>query len=117
MFYPYTLQVVLTFVAALVVWLWQGTEVVGPVVFGGSTALINTGMLVWRWRQGRYDYHCDGERHLRQFYRSSLERFFVVAIFLAVGMFGLRMSPLPLLLGFVVGQVAWIIAAASLRTD
>jgi len=117
MFLAYAMQGAMIAAAAILAWLWQGGEVAGAALFGGSAALANIGLLVWRWRRGRYDYHCDGERHLRQFHRSGLERFFVVGIVLAVGMYGLKLEPLAMLLGFIVGQVAWIIAASALKTD
>ncbi len=81
-------------------------------LYGGGAALANTGLLVWHHRRGERDYHCDGARHLRSFYRSSLERFLVVGIWLAVGLGGLRLEAKPLLIGFVVGLLAWVIAAA-----
>jgi ATP synthase protein I len=117
MFFACALQGAMIVAAASLAWLWQGAEIAGAVLYGGTAALANIGLLVWRWRQGRYHYHCDGERHLRQFHRSSLERFFVVGMVLAAGMVGLQLEPLPLLLGFIVGQVAWILAAATLKTD
>jgi ATP synthase protein I len=117
MFFAYALQAAIVAVAVMATWLWQGAEVATAVLYGGTAALANIGLLVWRWRQGRYHYHCDGGRHLKQFHRSSLERFFVVGIVLAVGMYGLKLDPLPVLLGFIVGQVAWMIAAATLMTD
>lgn len=117
MFIAYALQASLIAAGALVAWLWQGGEVAGAVLYGGSAALANVGLLVWRWRRGRYDYHCDGGRHLRQFHRSTLERFFTVALALALGMHGLKLDPLAILLGFMVGQAAWVIAAAALKTD
>ena len=117
MYFAYILQGVIIASVVILAWLWQGAEAGGAAMYGGSAAFVNVGLLVWRWRQGRYDYHCDGERHLRQFHRSSLERFFVVGLFLAVGLYGLQLDPLPMLLGFIVGQVAWMIAAANLKTD
>jgi uncharacterized membrane protein len=117
MLLAYALQGALVVATAILAWSWQGAAVGWAASYGGLTALANIGLLVWRWRRHRYDYHCDGERHLRQFHRSSLERFFVVGILLAVGMVGLNLDPLPMLLGFIVGLVAWMIAAASLKTD
>ena len=106
-------------IAAVVIlsWLWLGATAGVAVLYGGSAALGNIALLVWRWHRGRYDYHCDGRRHLIQFHRSSLERFFVVGMVLAAGMYGLNLEPLPMLLGFIVGQVAWMIAASALKTD
>ena len=117
MFFAYALQCIIVAFAALLAWHWLGGAAGAAAICGGSAALANIGLLVWRWWRGRYDYHCDGGRHLRQFHRSALERLFVVVIVLAAGMVGLKLQPLPLLLGFIVGQAAWIIAAATLKTD
>jgi len=117
MFFSYALQGAMVAAAVILLLLWQGADLASAALYGGSVALANSGLLVWHWRRGRYDYHCDGERHLRQFHRSSLERFFVVGFALAVGMYGLKLDPLAILLGFIVGQVAWILSAATLKTD
>jgi ATP synthase protein I len=117
MFLAHALQGCMIVAAAILAMFWQGAEVGVAVFYGGAAALANVGLLVWRWRQGRYDYHCDGGRHLRQFHRSSLERFFVVVVVLAAGGWVLKLHPLPMLLGFIVGQVAWIIVATTLKTD
>ena len=117
MLLAYALQSALIFVMVLLLWLWLGDKVALMALYGGAAAMANIGLLVWRWRRGRYDYHCDGERHLRVFHRSMLERFFVVGAVLALGMYGLKLAPLPMLLGFIVGQIAWIIAATTLKTD
>ena len=85
------------------------------VLFGGGVAVVNSSLLLWRWHQGVRDYHCDAGRHLRSFYRSSMERFFVVVILLAAGFVWLDDHPLALLAGFLVGQIAWMPASQTLR--
>jgi ATP synthase protein I len=117
MFFAYALQGAMIAAAATLTWVWLGVEVASAVLYGGVVALVNIGLLVWRWRRGQYHYHCKGERHLRQFRRSSLERFIVVGIMLAAGMVGLKFGSLSVLLGFIVGQVAWMISASTLKTD
>lgn len=84
--------------------------VAAAVLFGGAAAVLNSGLLWWRWWLGGKQIHCDPVQHLRSFRRSSLERFFVVSIWLSVGFTILRLQPLPILSGFVVGQVAWVVA-------
>lgn len=111
MFFGLFLQAVVLSVLALLVWAWWGWVAAVACIFGGGVALLNSGLLVWRWHRGLVDYHCSGERHLRSFHRSSLERFFVVGILLAMGFAWLDLAPLLLLAGFIVGQVAWVIAA------
>ena len=117
MFLAYALQGALVATAAILAWRWQGPEFSWAALYGGVTALANIGMLLHRWFRGRHAYHSDVGRHLRQFHRSSLERFFVVGILLATGLAGLRLEPLPLLLGFIVGQFAWMFAMLALKTD
>lgn len=117
MFLGLFLQAVILSVLALLVWAWWGWTAAAACLFGGGVALLNSGLLVWRWLRGLADYHCDGERHLRSFHRSTMERFFVVGIMLATGFALLDLAPLPLLTGFIVGQLAWVIAAAVHKTD
>ena len=83
--------------------------------FGGLVALVNSGLLVIRWRRGLRDYHCDGRRHLKSFNRSMLERFFVVGVLLAVGFGVLNLPQFVMLSGFIVGQLAWVASIALVR--
>ncbi len=101
--------------AALAVAVSVGAGAVVAVLYGGAVALANSGLLLWRHGRGAQDRLGDAGRHLKQFYRSSLERFVVVGVCLAVGFGVLGLAALPMLLGFVVGQLAWIAAAWSFR--
>ena len=92
--------------------------------YGLFISLVNSGMLVWRWHKGRYDYHCNGGRHLRAFNRSSIERFVIVSLLFAAGFSGLggfggfvltNLSAEWILAGFIVGQLAWLLALVLAR--
>ncbi|TCJ12730.1 ATP synthase subunit I [Parasulfuritortus cantonensis] len=85
------------------------------VAYGGAVSVLNTALLWWRWYRGAQDFHCDGGRHLRSFYRSAMERFFVVVIMLAAGFVWIGDHPVALLAGFMFGQAAWIAASLALR--
>lgn len=117
MLFAYMLQVALTAVVVILAWMWHGGEAGRAALLGGLIAAVNVGLLVWRWRKGRWEYHSDVQRHLRQFHRSALERFFVVVILLLVGILVLQVKPEPMLVGFIAGQVAWVIAASVLKTE
>jgi ATP synthase protein I len=117
MFLAWVVQGGVVVIEMLVATIWHGVGAGLATAYGSLVALTNVGLLLWRWRRGRYDYHCDGGRHLRSFHRSMLERFFVVVLLLTLGMGGLRFDPLPLLLGFIVGQLTWIFAAAVLKKN
>ncbi len=117
MFFALTLQAAVIVPLALAMWAISGATHALALSFGGCVALANTGLLVWRWYRGRVPVPSDGARHLKAFNRSALERFFVVAVLLAAGLGGLRLDALPLLGGFIVGQIAWVIAAAVLNNN
>ena len=112
MFFPVTVQVVVMLLVAAMIGLWSASSAGLTALYGGLAALANTVLLIWHHKRGARDYHCDGARHLRSFYRSSLERFLVVGIWLAIGLGGLRLEAKPLLIGFVVGLLAWVVALA-----
>lgn len=120
MFYALGVQGAAVLAGAGVAWKMWDLPVL-PFVYGGVVAMVNAGLLVWRWRAGLRDFHCDGYRHLQSFRRSIKERFFVVGVLLAAGFaFGLvqpGFQPLTVLTGFIVGQLAWMIAAAALKTE
>ena len=117
MFFCFSLQVVGLIAGTLLVRAWWGWEVAAVFVLGAGVALVNSGLLVWRWYRGLAIHHSDGERHLKAFNRSAKERFLAVGIMLAMGFAWLDLAPLPLLTGFIAGQLAWVIAAAALLTD
>lgn len=112
MFFQATVQSVVVLLVALAVGLGSTYAAAWAALYGGLVSLANTGLLLWRFRRGERDVHCDGARHLRSFYRSSLERYVVVGSGLAIGLGGLRLDAQPLLAGFVLGLLAWVIAAA-----
>jgi hypothetical protein len=101
--------------AALAAGWFGGAGTALAVLFGGGVAVANTALLFWRWRQGVLDFHCDAGKHVKSFYRSVMERFIVVVSLLAVGFALFRDQPLALLAGFVVGQMAWMLASLTLR--
>jgi ATP synthase protein I len=109
------LQVVLICLVVLVFGIWKGRDAAVAVTYGSIAALLNTAMLFWRWSRGVRRFHSDADRHLQSFYRSSLERFIVVGLWLAVGFTWIRLPPLAMLSGFVVGQLAWLLASPALR--
>ena len=99
-----TAQVVVAIAGAGIASLVENPFVGVSVCWGGVVALVNMVLLAWRM------FFCDrptdsAEQHLRLMYRSGLERFFVVAALLAIGLLKLKLNPLAILLGFLVGQV------------
>jgi len=104
-------QAMIAILAALLTYAAFGATAAKAVWYGGAVALANGLFLVWRMRQDVAQPSRDAHRHLRSFYRSSLERFFLVALLLAGGLGLLKLLPLAVLSGFVLGQLTLIVAA------
>lgn len=109
------LQIGLIGSCVLAIWVWKDLEMALAAGYGGLAAVLNSALLYWRWRQGARRFHSDAGRHLRSFFRSSLERFAMVGLWLAMGFAWIRLSPLSMLTGFVAGLLAWVIATTALR--
>lgn len=101
------LQLIFIIISASVVYFIDNPRSGISVIWGGFCALVNVCLLLWRMHTGRLD--IDANRQLRLMYRSVLERFFVVIGLLAFGMLRLKLAPLAILLGFVVGQAVLIL--------
>jgi ATP synthase protein I len=114
-FRPLLLQTGAVGLAALAGGMFGEVGTALALLYGGAVSVANTALLIWRWHRGARDFHCDADKHLRSFYRSMLERFLVVVILLAAGLARTELPPLSLLAGFVVGQVAWMLASLTLR--
>jgi ATP synthase protein I len=85
------------------------------VLYGGLVAIASMLMLAFRMREKDSDMHSDPHRHLRTFYRTALERFVFVGALLAAGIGLLELPPLPLVAGFVLGQLTLIVSQISVR--
>jgi hypothetical protein len=80
-------------------------------VYGCFTAMANSALLFVRMRSDWRKQGMDAQRHLRFFFRSSIERFAVVVSLLIVGLVGLGLSPLHVIAGFVAGQAVFLAAS------
>lgn len=102
------LQLALLLFASFSAYAVWGLSVALALAFGAGIAVANTLMIAWRMRQGRKQ--TTTQPSLSEFYRSWLERYLLVGVLLAAGLGGLKLMPLGLLSGFILGQVIWILA-------
>ncbi|MHB1076171.1 ATP synthase subunit I [Thiobacillus sp.] len=106
-------QSVLVFVAAL-----SGAAIAGmnaglAAAYGVLVALAVSAVLVWREQQSMAHPEWDQHRLLKVFVRVSIERLVLLVALLSLGLGVLKLDPLPLLLGLVLAQFAWLAAAAG----
>ena len=109
------LQIVTSVVAGVLGYVLQGEAVAKAALYGGAVALMSTLLLLWRMRRSNREMLPEPHQHVWLFYRSSLERFLVVCALLALGMGPLNLVPVAVLISFVVGQLAWVIAPITMR--
>ncbi len=104
-------QAGLALISALV-----GTAVAGAaaglaLLYGGLVAMSVSAVLVWRERQSMQHPEWDQHRLFRLFVRAGVERMLLLVGLLAVGLGVLGLAPLPLMLGLVLAQLAWLALA------
>ena len=88
----------------------------GSVWFGGAIASANLLLLEWRRQVADKGPALSAAASLRLLYRTALERFVLAALLFVLGLGVLRLDPLALLSGFIVGLVALIVTGTG-KTD
>lgn len=85
------------------------------VLSGGVVSVLNGALLAWRMSRAAAVSAHDAHLQLRLLYFYAAERFLVVVALLALCMAVLKLSPLAVLGGFVLGQAALLSARLLLR--
>lgn len=106
-------QAALALIAAVIGGVFAGFDAALAALFGGLVALAVSAVLVWHEQRSRRHPEWDQHRLFKMFVRAGVERLIVLVGLLAVGLGGLKLSPLPLLLGLLLAQLGWLAAALS----
>jgi len=85
------------------------------VLYGVLVALAVSAVLVWRERQSIRHPEWDQHRLFKLFIRAGIERLVLLVGLLVTGLGVLKLAPLPLMVGLVLAQLAWLAAATSGR--
>lgn len=108
-------QAVLVCVAALSGMAIGGVNAGLAAAYGALVALAVSAVLVWREQQSMAHPEWDQHRLLKRFMRVGIERLVLLLALLGLGFGLLKLEPLPLLLGLVLAQFAWLAVAAGQR--
>jgi ATP synthase protein I len=100
-------------IAALTGWMFAGIGAGVAALYGVLVALAVSAVLVWRERQSMRHPEWDQHRLFKVFIRAGVERLVLLVGLLIVGFGVLKLSPLPMLLGLVLAQFAWLAAATG----
>lgn len=104
-------QAGLALISALVGAAVSGAAAGLALLYGGLVAMSVSAVLVWRERQSMQHPEWDQHRLFRLFVRAGVERMLLLVGLLAVGLGVLGLAPLPLMLGLVLAQLAWLALA------
>ena len=104
-------------IAALTGWMFAGVGAGVAVLYGVLVALAVSAVLVRRERQSMQHPEWDQHRLLKVFIRAGVERLVLLVGLLIVGLGVLKLAPLPMLLGLVLAQFAWLAAATTSRNE
>ena len=106
-------QAVIAPVAALIGAAIAGADAGLAALYGVLVALAVSAVLVWRERQSMGHPEWDQHRLFKLFIRVGIERLALLIGLLVLGLGILKLTPLPLLLGLLLAQFAWLAAATS----
>ena len=100
-------------IAALAGWMFAGIGAGMAALYGVLVALAVSSVLVWREQQSMRHPEWDQHRLFKVFIRAGIERLVLLVGLLIVGLGVLKLPPLPMLLGLVLAQFAWLAAATG----
>jgi len=105
------MQMAATLVAAAIAYGIKGTpQFALAVLSGGGVSVVNGALLAWRMSRAALSSVQNAHHQLRLMYFYAAERFLVVVVLLGLCMVALKLSPLALLGGFVMGQAVLLAA-------
>ena len=103
-------QAITVIFASSVAYFWLGSSIATAALFGGAVAVANALFLVWCMRIGLRRQGQDARQELAWLVRFSFERFLMVALLIVAGLGWLKLMPVPLLIGFVLGQLTLVVS-------
>lgn len=99
-------QCILTLAATLGGFLHSGKPTAIAVLFGGLITVITTALLMWCEKRTAKRAGTDPGQNLKLMYACAIQRLLFAMVMFAVGIGVLKLQPVPLLTGFMLGQVA-----------
>jgi len=110
------LQVVATLFGASIAYSIKGSpQFAIAVLSGGAISIVNATLLAWRMARAALHPTQEAHHQLRLMYFYAAERYLVVVLLLCICFAVLKLSPLALLGGFVMGQLLMVAGRLFLR--
>ena len=110
------LQIVATLFGASIAYGFKGMpQFAIAVLSGGAISIVNASLLVWRMASAALHPAQEAYHQLRLMYFYAAERYLVVVLLLYICFAVLKLSPLALLGGFVLGQTVLLVGRLFLK--
>lgn len=111
------LQTIATLVAAgITAFCWRSSpQYAIAVLGGGGISVLNGALLAWRMSRAALHSAHDAHQQLRLMYFYAAERFLAVVALLGISLAVLKLSPLAVLSGFVLGQTVLLAARLLMK--
>ncbi len=107
---------VITAAAGTAAYGWEGSpQYAIAVLGGGGVSVLNGALLAWRMSRAALHPAQDAHQQLRLMYFYAAERFLAVVALLGICLAALKLSPLAVLGGFVLGQAVLLSARLLLK--
>lgn len=102
-------QIIITLVASGAANSWESSQQYAiPILGGGGVSVLIGVLLAWRMNR-RFPHPAnDARQQLTQMYFYAAERFLAVIALLGICLIVLKLSPLAVVIGFVLGQIALV---------
>ena len=93
----------------------KSQQIAIAVMCGGGVSILNAAMLAWRMTRNVLFTNHNSHQQLRLLYFYVIERFLIVVLMLGICLKVLKLSPLAVLSGFVLGQTVLLVARLILK--
>ncbi|MBD3669589.1 MAG: ATP synthase subunit I [Gammaproteobacteria bacterium] len=103
------------FICALVFFITDGLGQGMAAAFGGAIALANTLVLRWNFERAEQIAGNSAGENMRLLYRTAAQRLLLTIGLFTLALGGLKLEPLPVLVGFLAGLAAVLIARFGFR--
>ena len=95
-------------IAVVIWWLIEGSEAALAAAYGALVTIATTLLLAWRLRRAGEMARQDPRKSMKILYVGAVWRFTLAVILFALGIGYLKLSPLAMIVGFMLTQLAYI---------
>lgn len=108
-------QIVTVSSGSLAIFIFLGLASAVAALFGGLVAVVNLLFLIWRMHVSAQKPPQSAQQELAGLVQFSMKRFLLVTLLIVAGLGWFKLTPIPLLAGFVLGQLTLVVSTIFSR--